>query len=83
METFEYSTRVGADGALDLHVNLGPTQANREVKVVIQPAAHRRADQMTQEEWVRFVEETAGSIDDPTFVRHDQGQYEDRGEMFP
>jgi hypothetical protein len=83
METFEYSTRVGADGALDLHVNLGPAQANREVKVVIEPITQRRADQMTQEEWVRFVEATAGSIDDPTFVRHDQGQYEDRGEIFP
>lgn len=83
METFEYSTRVGADGALDLHVNLGPAQANREVKIVVQPLEPKRAEQMTQEEWQAFVKEISGSIPDPTFFRHEQGEYEERGQIFP
>jgi hypothetical protein len=33
---------------------------------------------MTQEEWRQFIVSTAGSIADPTFVRHPQGEYERR-----
>ncbi len=33
---------------------------------------------MTQEEWRQFVMETAGSITDPTFVRHEQGTFKQR-----
>ncbi len=83
MDVFEYSTRVGADGALDLHLNLGAAQANREVKVVVRPVESKRAAQMTQDEWVQFIKNTAGSIDDPTFIRHDQGKSEERGEILP
>jgi len=83
VESFEYSSRVGADGALDLHVNLGPAQANREVRIVVQPVEIKPTQKMSQEEWVEFIKSTAGSIDDPTFIRHDQGQFEDRGEIFP
>jgi hypothetical protein len=36
---------------------------------------------MTQEEWRLFVLSTAGSISDPSFVRHDQGEYERREEL--
>jgi hypothetical protein len=36
---------------------------------------------MTREEWYEFVLATAGSIADPTFVRHDQGEYEQREEL--
>lgn len=32
----------------------------------------------TQEEWRQKVEASAGSIPEPTFMRHDQGQYEHR-----
>jgi hypothetical protein len=33
---------------------------------------------MTQEEWRQFIAETAGSITDPGFRRHEQGEYEQR-----
>jgi len=32
----------------------------------------------TQEEWRQFILATAGSIADPTFVRHPEGGYEKR-----
>jgi hypothetical protein len=95
VEIFEYSSRVGADGGLDLHVNLGPAQANREVKIVVQPIDVETPRSLsedqgltpeqgpTQEQWIAFVNRTAGSIDDPSFARQDQGQVEERGEIFP
>jgi hypothetical protein len=49
------------------------------VQVTIEPAAARRP--MTQEEWRKFIESTAGSITDPTFTRHEQGEYERREEL--
>ena len=33
---------------------------------------------MDRESWLRFIERTAGSIDDPTFERHPQGVFEER-----
>lgn len=33
---------------------------------------------MDREAWLRFIEETAGSITDPTFMRHPQGEFEER-----
>lgn len=83
MESYEYSTRVGADGSLDLHLELGPAQANREVKVVVQPVVKSPAEEMSQEQWQAFVKGIAGSISDPSFVRQEQGEYENRSEVFP
>lgn len=31
-----------------------------------------------REAWLRFIEKTAGSITDPTFIRHPQGEFEER-----
>ena len=36
---------------------------------------------MTQEEWRKFILETAGSITDPSFVRPEQGEFEQREEL--
>jgi hypothetical protein len=33
---------------------------------------------MDRDAWRRFIEKTAGSITDPTFVRHPQGEFEVR-----
>jgi len=33
---------------------------------------------MDRDAWRRFIERTAGSITDPTFVRHPQGDFEER-----
>lgn len=33
---------------------------------------------MDRESWLRFIERTAGSISDPSFERHPQGEVEER-----
>lgn len=71
-------SRVGADGVLHLTVPIGTAEADKEVQVTIDPVS---TPTMTQEEWRRFVLSTAGSITDPTFMRHDQGEYERREEL--
>jgi hypothetical protein len=69
------TVQVGADGVLTLP--LGEAYANRTVRVTVQMIP----PEMTREEWLRFIEDTAGKIDDPTFQRHPQGEYEQREEL--
>lgn len=72
--------RVGADGVLKLP--LGEINAHKRVYVtveILQPTAEAEAQQ--REERRRFIEEMAGIITDPTFVRHPQGEYEKREEL--
>jgi hypothetical protein len=71
-------SRVGPDGVLQLSVPIGKADADREVQVTIDPVP---SPSMTQEEWREFVLATAGSITDPTFVRHGQGEYERREKL--
>jgi hypothetical protein len=77
MTRVEVKSRVGADGVLNVSVPLGPQEANREVIVTVQPAINGTDPSA----WNSFVEQTAGSIDDPTFTRHDQGKYEQREQL--
>jgi hypothetical protein len=70
-------SRVGSDGVLHITVPIGKEDADREVEVTIDPAP----PSMTQEEWKQFVLSTAGSFTDPSFVRHEQGEYEVRDEL--
>jgi hypothetical protein len=70
-------SRVGSDGVLHLTVPIGEEHADREVRVTIDPVP----PPMTQEEWRQFILSTAGSITDPSFVRHEQGEYEVRDEL--
>jgi hypothetical protein len=71
---------VGPDGVLHITVPIGKEYADQEVQVTIDPARAGAAS-MTQEEWRDFVLSTAGSITDPSFVRHEQGDYEQREEL--
>jgi hypothetical protein len=68
-------SRIGADGTLHVTVPISAADANREVQVTIDPVG---PPLMTQEEWRSFILATAGSITDPSFVRHEQGEYECR-----
>jgi hypothetical protein len=36
---------------------------------------------MDRESWRQFIEKTAGSITDPTFERHSQGEFEEREQL--
>jgi|BogFormECP12_OM1_1039635.scaffolds.fasta_scaffold156124_1 hypothetical protein len=73
-------SRVGSDGVLHITVPIGEEDADREVQVTIDPV-RVGPPSMTQEEWRDFVLTTAGSITDPSFARHEQGEYERREEM--
>jgi hypothetical protein len=67
---------------LILTVALNREDANKTVHVVVETVENAVADlAMSQAEWERFVDRTAGAITDPTFVRHPQGEYEERDEL--
>jgi hypothetical protein len=69
------TAKVGPDGVLHLTLPLATGDANREVQITVEPV---RPPTMSQEEWRQFILRTVGSIPDPTFRRHEQGEYEER-----
>lgn len=78
------TTRVGADSVLTLTVPLGKTDANHLVRVIVETVEEGRSlvrPITDHDEWMRFIEETAGSIDDPTFERPPQGEHEERASL--
>jgi len=80
MDRMIVHSRVGSDGVLHITVPIGKDDADREVQVTIDPVPVGPPP-MTQAEWRDFVLTTAGSITDPSFVRHEQGEYERREEL--
>jgi len=42
---------------------------------------HIETPPVDPERWRQIISETAGSISDPTFCRHEQGEYEERTEI--
>jgi hypothetical protein len=72
------NSRVGHDGVLHLDIPLDPTDADRDVIVTIVP---RSGPPMSVDEWRAAVKRSAGSITDPEFKRHPQGEYEVREEL--
>jgi len=68
-------SRVGPDGILQVTIPVGVREANREVRVTIDPSP---LPTMTQDDWRAWVEASAGSVTDPAFRRHEQGEYEQR-----
>ena len=84
MTHVEIKSRVGADGVLTISLPLGPGEANREVRVTVEPAVPSPPSlPLNPEQWRQFVESMAGCISDPTFERPEQGQYERRNEDIP
>ncbi|MBI4580560.1 MAG: hypothetical protein HY718_12710 [Planctomycetes bacterium] len=78
MTRMELRSRIGADGVLTVTVPMGVTEANREVIVTVEAVEPSLRSPVDRETWQRIVEETSGSIQDPTFCRHEQGDYEQR-----
>jgi hypothetical protein len=78
------TSRVGADGVLNVTVPLRPEDANQTVRVTVEALDEAEAPATrptTREEWLKFIEKTAGSITDPTFERQPQGEYEQRDQL--
>ncbi len=66
-------SRTDRDGTLHLDIPLGPEQAGREVRVVIEPVAQP----LTQAEYANWVRSMAGAWQGD-FERPPQGEYEHR-----
>lgn len=75
METIKTHARVGKDGVLKLQVPLGLTDTDLEVLVIVQPI---KPSVTSREEWLAFIERTAGSLADDPIERPPQGEYEIR-----
>jgi hypothetical protein len=76
MDRLTLSARVGADGVL--HVPLGQAQANRAVRVTIEPTGSPASN--SSQDYLDFLERTAGAWQGD-FERPEQGQYETRDPM--
>jgi hypothetical protein len=82
MTQIELRTRVGPDGILTLSVPVGIAEANREVKVVVQPAeaAVDQTATITRDESERFVDRTAeagkGDLERPEPVESEMREQE-------
>ena len=73
------TARVGADGVLTLNVPLGEADANKGLRVTVETLESPKAMPLTDRAaWLQFLEQMGGSITDPTFERHQQGDYEER-----
>jgi hypothetical protein len=85
MESMVVRSHVGADGLLKIQVPVHYKDADLDVALVVQPATGAAllppARPLSQEDWRAFVTRMAGCIKDPTFVRHEQGQFETREEL--
>jgi hypothetical protein len=76
MNRMVVKSRVGSDGVLHLALPVGMEEADKEVQVTVELTTPKK--EMTQEEWEAWVDSMAGSITDPTFIRHPQGELEER-----
>ncbi len=74
MQPVTLEGRVGDDGVLRLEVPFPTGESGRRVRATLQVLP----EDMSQEEWRAAVLRSAGSIPDPTFVRHPQGEHQER-----
>jgi hypothetical protein len=81
MSPVELQSRIDANGILNLSVPLGISDANRAVRVTVEPLDEVAAP-ASAEQWPQFVRELAGSISDPTCERQPQGDFEQRDHFF-
>jgi hypothetical protein len=72
MDRIVVISRVGGNGILELTVPVGPADANRDVRVTVEPAGTPSPD-----EWRRGILETAGRWQGD-IERPEQGDYEQR-----
>ncbi|MEI7685828.1 MAG: hypothetical protein WCL32_12440 [Planctomycetota bacterium] len=78
MQRMMMKSTVSDDGMLHLTVPVGMEQAHKEVLVTVESCESKK---MTQDEWRAAVLATAGSIQDSTFERPPQGEFEVRDEL--
>ena len=75
MATIRVTATAGPDGVVRLAIPVG--EAGGEFDVVVTPTPPTKTP--AELGWPPgFIESTYGSIDDETFIRHPQGEYEER-----
>ena len=74
MNRMVVKSTVSSDGILHLALPMGIEEANKEVKVTVEPVA---PEPMSPAEWQEFILSTAGKWQGE-FERPDQGEYEER-----
>jgi len=74
METFRVKAHVGKDGILKLELPVGAKDVDCDVTVTVNT-------KMTRQQWLSFIEETAGSLADDPIRRLPQGAPDVRDEI--
>jgi hypothetical protein len=73
------TSRVGVDGVLTLRVPLGVADANRMVRVIVEPVEVGTTAPPDREAWLKFIASTAGQWQGE-LERPEQGVYEQRNQ---
>jgi len=62
-------SHVGSDGILKINMPIGTTNVDCDITITIQPSSKH-------DDWLQFIDETYGSLQDDEFERLPQGEFE-------
>lgn len=74
----QFHSRVNEDGVLNLQIDLGRAEAEKDVVITIQPVGNQGDIDSASLSWTEFLERTYGSCASLDLERQDQGDYEER-----
>lgn len=78
-DAIQFHSRVGDDGVLNVQVNLGRTEASKEVVVTVAPLPDsNESSPNSSQSWQEFVAATYGACAGLGLERPDQGEFEVR-----
>jgi hypothetical protein len=78
-DAIQFHSRVGGDGILNVRINMGRTEATKEVLVTVEPiGTESEPTEASAMPWHEFVEQTYGSCADLQLERLEQGVFENR-----
>ena len=78
-DAIQFHSRVGDDGMLNIQVNLGQQEAQRDVVVTVESlTVDDERSRVTALSWSEFVKTTYGSCAGLELKRHEQGEFESR-----
>jgi hypothetical protein len=77
MQRHSIRSRAGADGVLRVTLPLGKSEADREVRLIVEPVS---SSLKSSEDYLDYLQATAGAWQGD-FERPDQGEYEVRDSL--
>jgi hypothetical protein len=81
-DAIQFHSRVGADGVLNVQLNLGSGEASKDVIVTVAPLLAEDLSAMPLDKsWSEFVSATYGSCAGQGLQRPPQGDFEQREPM--